>query len=125
MNHYRIDPGAFRSATASGYFVGEASIQPLVSSEDGVDVIAVRFEAGARTYLHSHSVTQILHVIEGRGTLATEGDKQRYDVGPGDVIHVLPGEMHWHGAADDSHMVHISIRPPGDQGKWTKIDPRG
>lgn len=121
MNLHKIDPDAFQSAADSGYFVGEAAIQPLISAEDGVDVIAVRFEAGARTYLHSHSVVQVLHVIEGRGTLATE--TERFDVGPGDVVHVTPGEMHWHGAAPDSHFVHISIRPPGDEGTWTKTDP--
>ena len=121
MNLHKIDPRAFRSAAGSGFFVGEAAIQPLISADDGVDVIAVRFEAGARTYMHSHSVAQILHVIEGRGTLATESE--RFDVGPGDVVHVEPGELHWHGAAPDSHFVHISIRPPGDQGTWTKTDP--
>ena len=121
MIHHRIDPDAFRSTAGSGFFVGEAAIQPLIAAEDGVDVIAVRFEPGARTYLHSHSVPQILHVIEGHGTLATE--TERFDVGPGDVVHVLPGEMHWHGAASDSSFVHISIRPPGDEGTWTKTDP--
>lgn len=121
MNLHKIDPDAFRSAAESGFFVGEAAIQPLISADDGVDVIAVWFEAGARTYLHSHSVAQILHVIEGRGTLATESE--RFDVGPGDVVHVKPGEMHWHGAAADSHFVHISIRPPGDEGTWTTMDP--
>jgi len=46
MNLHKIDPSAFQSAAGSGYFVGEAAVQPLISADDGVDVIAVRFEAG-------------------------------------------------------------------------------
>ena len=86
----------------------------------GVDIILVRFSPGARTYLHAHHVPQILHCIEGRGILATE--TERNEVGPGDVVHVLPNEMHWHGAAGDEEFVHLSIRPPGET-TWTKTDP--
>ena len=110
------------AAVAAGneFFVGEVSLQPVVSPAEGIDIIVVRFSAGARTYLHSHAVPQVLHCIEGRGILATES--QRYDVGPGDIVHVPAGEMHWHGAAADSVFVHLSIRPPGES-TWTKIDP--
>ena len=110
------------SAVAAGneFFVGEVKVQPIVQSADGIDIIVVRFSAGARTYLHSHAVPQVLHCIEGRGILATE--TERNEVGPGDIVHVPPGEMHWHGAAADSDFVHLSIRPPGESA-WTKTDP--
>lgn len=104
----------------SDYFIGEVHVQPIVSPNDGIDIIVVRFSAGARTYLHSHAVPQVLHCIEGRGVLATESE--RNIVGPGDIVHVPAGEMHWHGAAADSGFVHLSIRPPGES-TWTKIDP--
>lgn len=102
------------------FFVGEVQVQPVVSPAEGIDIIVVRFSAGARTYLHSHAVPQVLHCMEGRGILATESE--RNDVGPGDIVHVPAGEMHWHGAAEDSDFVHLSIRPPGET-EWTKIDP--
>jgi quercetin dioxygenase-like cupin family protein len=104
------------------YFVGEVHVQPIVSPNEGIDIIVVRFSAGARTYLHSHAVPQVLHCIEGRGILATESE--RNIVGPGDIVHVPAGEMHWHGATADSAFVHLSIRPPGES-TWTKVDPLG
>jgi quercetin dioxygenase-like cupin family protein len=110
------------SAVSAGndYFVGEVQVQPVVSPAEGIDIIVVRFSAGARTYLHSHAVPQVLHCIEGWGILATESE--RNVVGPGDIVHVPASEMHWHGATEDSAFVHVSIRPPGES-TWTKIDP--
>src|SRR3990172_8450619 len=102
------------------YFVGEVSVQPIVGPDEGIDIVAVRFSPGARTYLHTHDVPQVLHCIEGAGILATE--HERNAVGPGDVVYVPAGEVHWHGAAPDSPFVHISVRPPG-QSHWTKKDP--
>jgi quercetin dioxygenase-like cupin family protein len=102
------------------FFVGEVRVQPVVPGTEGVEIILVRFSAGARTYLHRHTVPQVLHCIEGRGILATESE--RNEVGPGDIVHVPAGEMHWHGAAAGSDFVHLSIRPPGET-NWTKIDP--
>lgn len=113
------------SAEAAGdggdeYFIGQVQVQPIVAPEEGLDVIVVRFSPGARTYLHTHSVAQVLHCVEGRGILATEGE--RHEVGPGDIVYVPVGELHWHGAAQDSRFVHLSIRAPGES-HWTKVDP--
>ena len=119
MKVTRITPDAARPG-GDQYFVGEVRVQPLVGAGDGLDIVLVRFSAGARTYLHSHNVVQVLHCIEGRGILATE--TERNEVGPGDIVHIPPGEMHWHGAAGDEEFVHLSIRPPGET-TWTKIDP--
>ncbi len=119
MNLLRITPDATVSAGGE-YFVGEVRVQPLVSPNEGVDLVVVRFSAGARTYLHSHDVVQVLHCLEGRGVLATE--HERFEVGPGDVVHVPAGELHWHGAGAGSAFVHLSIRPPGGS-RWTKTDP--
>ena len=114
-----VNPDAAVNA-GNEFFVGEVRVQPVVSAAEGIDIIVVRFSAGARTYLHSHAAPQVLHCMEGRGILAT--DSQRNDVGPDDVVYVPAGEMHWHGAATDSDFVHLSIRTPGDT-EWTKIDP--
>ena len=119
MKVHRVAPDA---AVPGGeqFFVGEVRVQPIIPGTEGIEIIVVRFSAGARTYLHSHEVPQVLHCIEGRGILATESE--RNEVGPGDIVHVPAGEMHWHGAAPDSEFAHLSIRPPGET-NWTKIDP--
>ena len=102
------------------YFVGEAHVQPLLSGEDGIELVVIRFSPGARTYLHTHDVVQVLHCIEGTGVLATE--RERNVVSAGMVVRVPAGERHWHGASADSAFVHLSIRPPGGSW-WSKIDP--
>lgn len=104
------------------FFIGEVQVQPVVMPDQGIDIIVVRFSPGARTYLHSHAVPQVLHCMEGRGILATE--RERNVVGPGDIVHVPAGEMHWHGATPDGPFTHLSIRPPGES-TWTKVDPLG
>jgi len=121
MKVHRISPDAAVPA-GEQFFVGEVRVQPVVPGTEGIEIIVVRFSAGARTYLHSHAVPQVLHCIEGRGVLATESE--RNEVGPGDIVHVPAGEMHWHGAAEDSDFAHLSIRPPGET-SWTRIDPLG
>lgn len=118
----RVSHVSPEAAAAGGneYFIGQVQVQPVVTPDEGLDVIVVRFSPGARTYLHTHAVPQVLHCVEGRGILATEGE--RHEVGPGDIVYVPAGEAHWHGAAKDSSFVHLSIRAPGES-HWTKVDP--
>lgn len=109
------------AAVQTEFFTGgEVKVQPIVAPKDGLDIVLVRFAPGARTYLHTHHVAQVLHCTEGRGILATKTEQNLVE--PGDVVFVPAGEEHWHGAAADSHFTHLSIRPPGDT-SWTKIDP--
>jgi quercetin dioxygenase-like cupin family protein len=121
MKRQHISPDAAIDG-GDTYFVGKARVQPILGPPDGIDIVLVRFSPGARTYLHAHEVPQVLHCIEGRGVLATESE--RFDVGPGDVVHIPADAMHWHGAAPDSEFVHLSIRPLGET-TWTRIDPLG
>jgi len=115
-----IDEGAAQPVSPD-YVVGQAHIQQLLNPDQGLDIAAVRFSPGARTYLHTHEGVQVLHCIQGTGILATE--HQTNVVKPGMIVHVPPGELHWHGATDDSTFVHLSIRAPAAT-HWTKIDPR-
>ncbi len=103
------------------FFVGEVRVQPIVPPEDGLDIVLVRFSPYARTYLHTHHVPQVLHCTEGRGVLATR--HEQHLVEPGDVVYIDADEEHWHGAVEDSHFVHLSVRPPGET-TWTRVDPR-
>lgn len=120
MRVIRTPESAARTETE--FFVGEVKVQPIVPGEDGLDIVLVRFSAGARTYLHTHRVPQVLHCVDGRGILATRSEQNLVE--PGDVVYVEAGEEHWHGATSDSHFVHLSIRPPGAT-DWTRVDPLG
>ena len=118
MKVHHTSPEALRPA--GDIIIGEAWVQPLVAPNEGLDIVLVRFSAGARTYLHTHEAPQVLHCIEGVGTLATE--HERNVVGPGDVVYVPAGEAHWHGATAEGPFAHLSIRTPGET-HWTRIDP--
>ncbi|KAK5206426.1 hypothetical protein LTR47_006077 [Exophiala xenobiotica] len=51
------------------------------------------------------SVANVLRVTAGSGWICDRGGQPvRIDVG--DVIWCPPGTVHWHGADDDSYMVH-------------------
>lgn len=119
MNVIPITEGSAQPGSDQ-YFIGEVHVQPILDAADGLDLVVVRFSPGARTYLHTHDVVQVLHCMEGTGILATE--RETNVVTPGMAVHVPAGELHWHGATEDSAFVHLSIRPPGES-HWTKIDP--
>jgi quercetin dioxygenase-like cupin family protein len=97
----------------SHYFDGEVNVQSLVGAEDSreVELLAVFFEAGARTRPHVHEKDQILHFIQGKGMVATELEK--HVISPGEVVIVPAGTWHWHGATRDLAACHVSIRQPG------------
>jgi quercetin dioxygenase-like cupin family protein len=89
-------------------------MQPLNvdAPEDGVEVVAVFFEPGARTRPHVHPVEQTLVVVEGEGIVADESERR--PMRAGDVVVVPAGVWHWHGAAPDSAMCHLSAKKPSD-----------
>ena len=73
-----------------------------------LNVGAVHFSPGARTAWHSHEGGQTLYVTEGMGRVQSRGDRL-VEVRPGDVVYTPDGEQHWHGAAPDHFMTHLSI----------------
>ncbi len=101
------------------HFTGQVSIAPLGDPGEGIKVSAVRFSAGARTDWHSHPWGQVLHVVAGRGHVVT-ADGTRAEVEEGDTVTTPPGEVHWHGAAPDTSMTHLSIIS-GDAGWREKV----
>jgi len=97
-------PTQKRSETFSGGVWGES----ILPAEDGIVVNTVIFEPGGRTYWHSHEVAQILHVTHGEGRLQL-ADGTGGSLLPGDVAHIPAGEVHWHGAAPGSVLVHVAV----------------
>ncbi len=127
MDHASVDD---RSGEPPGewpeHFQGNARLQPLGApfGPEGASVFAVHFEAGGRSRPHSHEHGQMLVILTGRGMV---GDRSgRRTVLPGDVVVAQPGEWHWHGAAPDSPMTHVTVQMPGsvnwdvDEGDWAE-----
>ena len=92
------------------YFTGTVRIDPLFDAPSPARVFGayVTFEPGARTAWHAHALGQTLIVTSGCGRV------QRWDgpieeIRPGDVVWILPGEKHWHGAAPTTAMTHIAV----------------
>lgn len=93
------------------YFTGNVRIDPLFQPNDQARTAgaAVTFEPGARTAWHTHPLGQVLIVTAGCG-LVQSWDGPIRQVWPGDVVTILPGEKHWHGATATTAMTHIAIQ---------------
>ena len=95
------------------WFSGPVSVHALneASESPALEILAVFFEAGARTMPHTHATDQLLYFLEGEGVVGTQAERRRYRAGG---MAVVPAnEWHWHGATPTSGTVHLSIRPGG------------
>lgn len=94
-------------------FSGRVRMQRIQQTKEArsLDLVAVFFEAGARTRPHVHATDQFLHVVDGEGIVATENERRL--IRRGDIILIRAGEWHWHGATATSPMCHVSARPGG------------
>ncbi|MBI3402645.1 MAG: cupin domain-containing protein [Acidobacteria bacterium] len=85
---------------------------------DGKDLSAARrhFDAGARSYWHSHDNGQLLLVEKGRMRTAKRGQTMK-ELGPGESDFTGPTVQHWHGAAPTQDLVQINVGFSGGT-KW-------
>ena len=99
------------------YFTGAAWVQLLVPNDPALNcqVGNVMFEPGARNNWHTHPGGQILIAIEGTGYYQEEG-KPIQLFHKGDVVKILPGVKHWHGASADRAFTHVAINPNTQKG---------
>ena len=81
---------------------------PSVLNSDDVDMLRLRFEAGARSHWHSHSQDQLLLVEEARGRTQVRGEPLR-EMLPEAPVYAGPRVAHWHGAAPDQSMIQLTI----------------
>lgn len=97
----------------SEHFTGKAYFGPLSQAEDRpLNALGVLFEPEARTDWHTHPEGQVLYVVSGAGRVQTASG-ETIEVGPGDVVHTPAVEEHWHGAAPNSYMMHLSLTTGG------------
>ncbi len=85
---------------------------------DGKDLSAARrsFDAGARTYWHSHDNGQLLLVEKGTMRVQKRGDDMR-ELKAGDSDYTGPNIVHWHGAGPNEPLVQINVGFGGGS-KW-------
>ncbi|KIW33923.1 uncharacterized protein PV07_00737 [Cladophialophora immunda] len=98
------NPSVHGPSTIPNAFSGEVFIDPVLAAE-GISVANVNFAPCARTYWHTHEKGQLLRVLAGSGWVCDK-DGQPVKINVGDVVWCPPGTTHWHGADDQSYMVH-------------------
>jgi quercetin dioxygenase-like cupin family protein len=98
-------------------FIGDVWLDQIIQGAppSRVRVSVVRFAPGARNAWHAHPVGQTLHVLDGHGRIQARGG-ELLEIRAGDTIHTPPGEWHWHGAASDHFMTHLSVYEAAEDG---------
>jgi 4-carboxymuconolactone decarboxylase len=91
-------------------FTGSATLVRMtgVLENPQVNAYLVSFGRGARTAWHQHSGPQLLIVTEGRCRVQKRGEPVR-EVASGGIVAILPGEIHWHGAAPGARATHLAL----------------
>jgi 4-carboxymuconolactone decarboxylase len=107
-----ITPGGSRAVRAgpAANFTGEVRVEMLFEAIDPAHASggSVTFERGARTAWHTHPRGQILIITAGTGRVQRWGDPIE-EVRAGDVVRILAGQKHWHGASPQASMTHIAV----------------
>ena len=100
------DPANF----TSGVF---ASVLLAPARDSGLRAARFVYEPGARSHWHTHEGEQAIYVVAGNGLVQRWGQMGSTLVGPGSMVHVEPGEKHWHGAAAGNVFVHLAVTASG------------
>ena len=104
------------NTTYAKYFVGNSYLAPM---EGGI--ANVTFEPGCRNNWHiHHGAVQVLVCVSGRGWYQEWG-KEAVELKPGVVVAIPEGVKHWHGAAADGWMQHLTYHTdvqPGASTEW-------
>ena len=103
-------------------FTGDVWFDHIVRGQEPSRVRAavVHFAPGSRNAWHSHAVGQTLYVTEGVGRIQSR-DQAVAEMRAGDIVLTPPGEWHWHGAAPDRFMTHITVYEApaeGEESRW-------
>ena len=100
------------------YFIGQSYLAVL---DPAIGLCNVTFEPGCRNNWHiHHGAQQVLLCVSGRGWYQ-EWDKEPVELKPGVSVTIPEGVKHWHGAAADSWMQHLTYHAnakPGNSTEW-------
>ena len=113
-----IQPKLPSAKGGADMFTGDVWLDVIARGEEPsrVRVSVVRFAPGSRNAWHAHAVGQTLYVTDGKGLVQPRGGPVE-EIRAGDVVYTAPDQWHWHGAAPDHFMSHLSITEavPGDE----------
>ena len=102
--------------TYAQYFTGQSWLAPM---EGGM--ANVTFEPGCRNNWHvHHGAVQVIVCVSGRGWYKEWGKEEIVELKPGVVVAVPEGVKHWHGAAKDSWMQHLTYHTDVKSGHSTE-----
>ena len=100
------------------YFIGNSYLAVL---DPASGLCNVSFEPGCRNNWHvHHGAVQMLICVSGRGWYQEWG-KEAIPLVPGTVIAVPEGVKHWHGAAKDSWMQHLTYHADAQPGNSNEL----
>ena len=116
LGEVRQDQPAFATVDEVPREAGEEAAQHAA-----VVVVDRRFEAGARSYWHSHDRGQLLYVEAGRMWAQKRG-QAKHEFGPGESDYTGPNVEHWHGATPQSHLIQVNVGFGGGT-KWLEAVP--
>jgi quercetin dioxygenase-like cupin family protein len=105
-----IEPKKPTAKGPADWFTGNVWIDAITQGHGPAPLSlgSVHFTPGARTAWHAHSISQTLYVTEGEGRAQSRGEPI-ITIRPGDVVQISGDEWHWHGAAPDHFMTHLSL----------------
>ena len=113
---FNVWPKGKFNADYAQFFTGNSYLADV-----GGGLLNVTFEPGCRNNWHiHHKAVQVLICVSGRGWYQEWG-KKAVELKPGVVI-AIPAEVkHWHGAAQDSWMQHLTYHrdvQEGSSNEW-------
>lgn len=127
MNRLSVVTGLAALLTVSATWIGtaqqdQASAARFTGTSTSMDskdltIARRRFEAGARTYWHSHPRGQLLLVEQGRMRTQKRGGRMQ-ELGQGGTDYTAADVVHWHGAAPEQALVQINAGFGGGPAKW-------
>ncbi len=111
LDHTVVRPGDNASRvggheTFTGSVRHDSISRPDENSPYSISIVT--FEAGARTFWHTHPAGQRMIVMNGQGLIGTPDGKVQ-KIFPGDNVWCPPGLKHWHGASPTTAMSHLVV----------------
>ena len=111
---FSIWPKGEPNTAYAKYFTGQSYLAPLEAEKGGP--VNVTFEPRCRNNWHiHHRSVQVLVCVAGRGWYQEWG-KSPVELRPGTVIAIPAEAKHWHGAARDSWMQHLTYMTRVEEG---------
>ena len=114
---FNVWPKGELNTAFAKYFTGNSYLAALDTENGGP--MNVTFEPCCRNNWHiHHRSVQVLVCVAGRGWYVEEG-KQPVELRPGVVVAIPAEAKHWHGAAKDSWMQHVTYMTKVEEGSST------